>query len=145
MPFESMRTSPLSMFGTSLILIRPVKAISRSVLEIMVTVSQRVLSKMLLDRIMLRICLFCRLFLLLLCGIESPLTLLKRQQLYNISQRIRSIRRCLKQCSLLCLANHFSAASTLEISSLVTPIVLDTLSKSSSVKDCMVLLASSPE
>jgi hypothetical protein len=44
LPFESMSTSPLSMFGTSLILICPVKAISRSVLEIIVTVSQRVLS-----------------------------------------------------------------------------------------------------
>jgi hypothetical protein len=34
-----------------------------------------------LERIMLRICLFSRLFFLLLCGIESPLTLLKGSDL----------------------------------------------------------------
>jgi len=44
LPFESMRTSPFSMFGTWLILICPVGASRRSVLEVVVTVSRRVLS-----------------------------------------------------------------------------------------------------
>ena len=69
------------MSGTWLILIWPVRVSRRSVLEIVVTVSQRVLSKMLLERIMLRICLFSRLSFLLLCGIESPLMLLKGSDL----------------------------------------------------------------
>ena len=81
LPFESMRTSPFSMSGTWLILIWPVRASRRSVLEIVVTVSQRVLSWMLLERIMLRICLFSRLSFLLLCGIISPLTLFKGSEL----------------------------------------------------------------
>lgn len=40
-------------------------------------------------------------------------------------------------------SGYFSSASTLEISFVVTPIVLDTLSRSSSVSICRVLFVSS--